>query len=401
MRRMYFYAAALALGTLSSCSNDPEVSASGNGASEGRQAILLNVNNPNSVVVTRGTGTVGDLKDDVTNNVWRGESLRIMMFKKGTFEYAVEGEPAKEVFKDLIVTAPSDQQYGAIVPSDGEMKYFPTTGQYDFFGYRIDDANPAAASAESIAELSDDQRTMQVDFTIDGSQDLMVAKAAVSEENSDLKDYAYSAYTARRDVQPDLKFNHLLTRLTFNAIAAEAEAADPVSGVRVTAIKIKSRTTGKMIVAYTEDAKPASASDYILWDDATEELSLKQRVAANAPLEALEEVSLQWDETANGGLGAGIPVKVGEALLVSPEETYEMIVEVAQTPDANTPEHVTPFSQVVDLKTGMPFLPGYSYNVNITLYGLKTIEVSAELNGWENGGDVNLTPEDDEFLKGN
>lgn len=398
MRKMYFYAAALALGALSSCSNEPEVTTSGSGNAEGRQAILLNVNNPNSITVTRGTGTVGDLTENTATNVWQGEALRIMMFEKGKFTYAKEGSPEKEIFKDLIVTAPSEMQVGAIVPSDGETKYFPTTGQYDFFGYRIDDANPAATGTESLATESADGQTMQVDFTIDGTQDLMVAKAAVAGDvEEDLKKYAYSAYTARRGVQPNLKFNHLLTRLTFKAIAAEEEAADPISGVRVTSIKIKSRTTGKMIVAYLDGATPASLSDYILWNEEMTDVTLKQRVAPNTPLEDLEEVGLEWDAEA----GTGIPVQVGEALLVSPEQEYEMIVEVAQTPDEATPEHTTPFVQTVKLQSNTPFLPGYSYNVNIKLYGLKTIEVSAELTGWENGGDVDLTPEDDEFLKGN
>ena len=40
------------------------------------------------------------------------------------------------------------------------------------------------------------------------------------------------------------------------------------------------------------------------------------------------------------------------------------------------------------------FMPGASYNVYITIYGLEKIEVTAVLTAWENGGDIDADIED-------
>lgn len=47
--------------------------------------------------------------------------------------------------------------------------------------------------------------------------------------------------------------------------------------------------------------------------------------------------------------------------------------------------------------TSFKFMPGESYNVYITIYGMERIVVSAELTDWVNGGDVDLDIEDDKY----
>lgn len=44
--------------------------------------------------------------------------------------------------------------------------------------------------------------------------------------------------------------------------------------------------------------------------------------------------------------------------------------------------------------TTQKFMPGASYNVYITIYGLEKIEVTAVLTAWENGGDIDADIED-------
>ena len=82
-----------------------------------------------------------------------------------------------------------------------------------------------------------------VPFEINGAQDLLIAKAdqqadidkagaGISEEN------AYSAYAARRNVHPTLKFQHLLARFTFEIVAGSASG----SNVNVDYITVDSKS---------------------------------------------------------------------------------------------------------------------------------------------------------------
>ena len=48
----------------------------------------------------------------------------------------------------------------------------------------------------------------------------------------------------------------------------------------------------------------------------------------------------------------------------------------------------------ISLGEGKTFLPGYSYNIYIIVYGAQTIQVMAELTGWNDGGEVKIDPEE-------
>ena len=410
---MFLFALAAA-GMLTACSNDDTLG--GNGEQNvSEQQIRLGV--ASSKVQTRGTGTVGGMTD--AENVWAGQTLWVYMLQKGSMDLAYYKAPAVggvatpdvEVFNNKKFTAPdaaNNTKSGLATTADGTIAYYPVSGNYDFWGYRVDDAAGATPVVKTVddtgAAVEANVATKRVvDITIDGSQDIMAGKAVPStDEVTKLGNYAdnfYSAYAARKGVQPNITFNHLLTRFTFEVRAgSKATAGLPAGGntdaVKVTGVSVDSKTTGTLTVAYTGATK--EAAELLTFTGDASALTLKQRDAAladnNAPLVALEPVSLTWTDDA---ATIGDVLKVGEALLVAPGETeYPLTISLSQDVlEQLTGAKVTkPLEQKATIKMDgvKAFEPGKSYKVTITVYGLQEIEVTATLVPWADGGSIDI-----------
>lgn len=413
MKKMFLFALAAA-GMLTACSNDDTLG--GNGEQNvSEQQIRLGV--ASSKVQTRGTGTVGGMTD--AENVWAGQTLWVYMLQKGSMDLAYYKAPAVggvatpdvEVFNNKKFTAPdaaNNTKSGLATTADGTIAYYPVSGNYDFWGYRVDDAAGATPVVKTVddtgAAVEANVATKRVvDITIDGSQDIMAGKAVPStDEVTKLGNYAdnfYSAYAARKGVQPNITFNHLLTRFTFEVRAgSKATAGLPAGGntdaVKVTGVSVDSKTTGTLTVAYTGATK--EAAELLTFTGDASALTLKQRDAAladnNAPLVALEPVSLTWTDDA---ATIGDVLKVGEALLVAPGETeYPLTISLSQDVlEQLTGAKVTkPLEQKATIKMDgvKAFEPGKSYKVTITVYGLQEIEVTATLVPWADGGSIDI-----------
>ena len=413
MKKMFFFALAAA-GMLTACSNDDTLGGNGD-QNVSEQQIRLGV--ASSKVQTRGTGTVGGMTD--AENVWAGQTLWVYMLQKGSMDLAYYKAPAvgttaaaeTEVFNNKKFNAPNaadNTKSGLATTADGTIAYYPVSGNYDFWGYRVDDAVAGDPVVKLVNDAGDevaaDQATKRVvDIKIDGSQDIMAGKAAPStDEVAKLGNYAdnfYSAYAARKGVQPNITFNHLLTRFTFEVRAgSKATAGLPAGGntdaVKVTGVSVDSKTTGTLTVAYTGETK--AAADLLTFTGNASALTLKQRDAAladnNAPLVALEPVSLTWTDDA---ATIGDVIKVGEALLVAPGQTeYPLTIALSQDVLQKVGEtKVTmPLEQKATIKMDgvKAFEPGKSYKVTITVYGLEEIKVTATLVPWVDGGSIDI-----------
>ena len=410
---MFFFALAAA-GMLTACSNDDTLGGNGD-QNVSEQQIRLGV--ASSKVWTRGTGTVGGMTD--AENVWAGQTLWVYMLQKGSMDLAYYKAPAvgttaaaeTEVFNNKKFNAPNaadNTKSGLATTADGTIAYYPVSGNYDFWGYRVDDAVAGDPVVKLVNDAGDevaaDQATKRVvDIKIDGSQDIMAGKAAPStDEVAKLGNYAdnfYSAYAARKGVQPNITFNHLLTRFTFEVRAgSKATAGLPAGGntdaVKVTGVSVDSKTTGTLTVAYTGETK--AAADLLTFTGDASALTLKQRDAAladnNASLVALEPVSLTWTDDA---ATIGDVIKVGEALLVAPGQTeYPLTIALSQDVLQKVGEtKVTmPLEQKATIKMDgvKAFEPGKSYKVTITVYGLEEIKVTATLVPWVDGGSIDI-----------
>lgn len=418
MKKMFLFALAAA-GMLTACSNDDTLG--GNGEQNvSEQQIRLGV--ASSKVQTRGTGTVGGMTD--AENVWAGQTLWVYMLQKGSMDLAYYKAPAVggvatpdvEVFNNKKFTAPdaaNNTKSGLATTADGTIAYYPVSGNYDFWGYRVDDAAGATPVVKTVddtgAAVEANVATKRVvDITIDGSQDIMAGKAVPStDEVTKLGNYAdnfYSAYAARKGVQPNITFNHLLTRFTFEVRAgSKATAGLPAGGntdaVKVTGVSVDSKTTGTLTVAYTGATK--EAAELLTFTGDASALTLKQRDAAladnNAPLVALEPVSLTWTDDA---ATIGDVLKVGEALLVAPGETeYPLTIALSQDvlQKVGDPKVTMPLEQKATIKMDgtKKFEPGKSYKVTITVYGLEDIRVTATLVPWADGGSIDIDDDRD------
>lgn len=414
MKKMFFFALAAA-GMLTACSNDDTLG--GNGEQNvSEQQIRLGV--ASSKVQTRGTGTVGGMTD--AENVWAGQTLWVYMLQKGSMDLAYYKAPAVggvvtpdvEVFNNKKFTAPdaaNNTKSGLATTADGTIAYYPVSGNYDFWGYRVDDAAGATPVVKTVddtgAAVEANVATKRVvDIEIDGSQDIMAGKAAPSaDEVTKLGNYAdnfYSAYAARKGVQPNITFNHLLTRFTFEVRAgSKATAGLPAGGntdaVKVTGVSVGSKTTGTLTVAYTGETK--AAAELLTFTGDASPLKLMQRDETvadnNAALIDLKPVTLTWPATGEATVGDAI--KVGEALLVAPGETeYPLTINLSQDVLEKVGEvKVTkPLEQKATIKMDgtKTFEPGKSYKVTITVYGLEGIEVTATLVPWADGGSIDI-----------
>lgn len=414
MKKMFFFALAAA-GMLTACSNEDTLG--GNGEQNvSEQQIRLGV--ASSKVQTRGTGTVGGMTD--AENVWAGQTLWVYMLQKGSMDLAYYKAPAVggvatpdvEVFNNKKFTAPdaaNNTKSGLATTADGTIAYYPVSGNYDFWGYRVDNAavggDPVVKTVDDTgAEVEANVATKRVvDIKIDGSQDIMAGKAVPSDDEvTKLGNYAdnfYSAYAARKGVQPNITFKHLLTRFTFEVRAgSKATAGLPAGGntdaVKVTGVSVDSKTTGTLTVAYTGATK--EAADLLTFTGDASPLKLQQRSATavdnNDPLDPLGPVSLTWtDENA----AMGDVLKIGEALLVAPGETeYPLTIALSQDVLQKVGEVKVPMNleqkATIKMDGVKKFDPGKSYKVTITVYGLEDIRVTATLVPWADGGSIDI-----------
>ena len=379
--------AVASLGLLASCSSDDDLST---GGKNDLQQIKIGMGVQTTVGATRGTGSVGSVGE--ANNKWAGQAINIYMFNKGTLDLA-KWDDGIAIYDNAKFYAPTAAHTGLATAADHSVKYYPTQSSFDFWGYRLDDA------IQGEPAVSEDGTKQEVGFELNGSQDIMVGKATPDEE--DLAKCAdetkiYSAYAARRDVQPDIVFKHLLSRLVFSVTGGNQDACNDKYGVKVTGITVKSKYKGKLIVAYTPDAEVTN--ELVPTEDVTD-LELMQRDDAdtqgNNPLIELKAQGPKWDDAED----KAIKTNIGEAILAVPADQYELTIKLkqlvkTQTDPADEAEKTFSYNDVIKL-TDDVFKAGYSYNVNITVYGLSEIKINTTLTPWVDGGNIDMNPEDD------
>lgn len=421
--------AVASLGLLASCSSDDDLSTGGNGK-DGLQKIKIGMG-VQANVATRGTGTVGAVGEK--ENTWAKQTVNVYMLNKGTLDLAKFGEDP--IYENTVLTTPADNASGIaseLVEGVPQYKYYPTTKTaFDFWGYRLDDANDATGTADQegtdskvavtsgkfVPYTSGD--SLLIGFKIDGTQDIIAGKAVPTEEEITKcggEDNIYSAFAARRDVQPNIKFEHLLSRLNFQVLAGAESTTDVNTGVKVTGITVKSKATGKLVIAYKGAAAFENVSDQLIVDKyekpETEaalykDLVVKQRTDGTSltdNLVDLDPVTPKWNN------GMALATQVGEALLAIPADKYDITINLQQKVqfkgDKNSPVDPDDFqtkdyTYTAELKNTVNpdkgFEPGYSYNVTITVYGLSEIKITTTLIPWKDGGNIEMNPEDETF----
>lgn len=272
-----FYLALVATAALfASCSSDDVIGNARQNALDENAPAKIEIGIAPTVDVSRGTGRVGDTS---TGDQWAGQEFSVLMLEKGTMLGAYEDVArTTPIIKGTKMTATGT----AVVSLENDAIYYPTTSAngaavYDFWGYRLDNSEVLNASEVDFQGYDDATATqIAVPFEINGTQDIMVATTAPSDAAyaAANPNNIYSAKSARNGVKPNLSFKHLLSSLTFKVKAKSRDittaATNPTTdanwqaGYQITNITLKSKATGKLVVAYTGDVEP----DRIVWDAA-------------------------------------------------------------------------------------------------------------------------------------
>jgi len=305
MNKKFYFALALTAGLFASCSSDDLT------AESPQQVIEANDNEPAQInittgMVTRGTGSVG-----YPTAQWDGQKFNLFMYAKSTFNAATykqteTSDPIPIYLNTEMTTDPTTQTANYVLGGEVQYNYFPGNGAFNFWAYRIDDAldetaldaTALAASNRKYTYVNDANAPVDsteatkviVPIDIDGSQDIMVAIADTAAALTALQaqvptataDRIYTAYSARRTVNPTLQFNHLLTRLSFQVIAnsrevsnaadwiiadeaARATSGETFKGFKITNVRVKTKSKGHVVAAYKDLSRVSEPR--LVWDD--------------------------------------------------------------------------------------------------------------------------------------
>lgn len=456
MKKQFIYAA-LCIALMSSCSKDndpgsisepttntPDVIDEGSPV-----AIELGVGAPQVSVSTRGTGAAGiETEGDVA--LWDEQELKILMTKKNSLVLAKEDpndETSKYIFEGLTFKAPAsivkDPTQMKITNTDGAVKYYPLQGAYDFYGFSFDDATLEGGTFE-YPTTGEETRQITYTLTIDGTQDIMIAKAELTadqqggttSENGKLapNDYskAFSSWAARRGVQPTMNFEHLLSRLDFVAKVGETVQGEenievdesypsswpeadgypqPIgnqlkNGVYIKGIKIlnpKNKITVK--IADLDSPETIGITNPIAEDNS--EFTLQRRPSEDEVTEHKSKNFLPLiPETP--GIAKDETLEIGDGIMIVPgDNSFDMEIELMQYVmkyDGSSLEHPKEYTwkeatlkTTVKLNDDDTFKAGNYYTITATIFGFQKIDVTATLSKWENGGNISTNPEDDAF----
>lgn len=460
MKKQFIYAA-LCIALMSSCSKDndpgnisepttntPDVIDEGSPV-----AIELGVGAPQVSVSTRGTGAAGT-DDESGVALWDEQELKILMTKKNSLVSAKEdpNDPdSPYIFEGLTFNAPPstattvDQM--KITNTTGAVKYYPLQGAYDFYGFSFDDA--VVEGGFKYPEKGEADKTIEYNLTIDGTQDIMIAKAELTDAQKgdtsgdgklEEADYAkaFSSWAARRGVQPTMNFKHLLSRLDFVAkVGANVDGGNEITitddayatkwpadqgypqpeegkienGVYIKSIKVlnpKSKITVRIADLNTSGETGITVSAE---DESIPSFTLMRKPTSDE-IEKNQSKNLVELTPVTPGSVLDNKLSIGNGIMIVPgENSFQMEIKLMQYvmehdgsaapdyPQSYTWKEST-LQTTVKLNAEEPskvFEAGNYYTITTTIFGFQDIEVTATLSKWENGGDISTNPEDDAF----
>lgn len=349
--------------------------------------------------------SVGSLQE------WNNSSLYLFAFPVGTTDFS---DPTDMIWNNVVTAASGTTAENLTVLQDSrEPYYYQGTTIYDFFGYYVDDAaatvtsetewenvtpattvpTPVVITEESAASNGTTlTQGLYIPVMINGSQDIMAATTDKATDGSTgagatenvSEELCYSAYSARRNVIPNLLFEHQLARFVFNIKAGAADGND----VLVSGITLESPTRGYLRVTGDRGIVPAS-------QPAATVLNLMQENADTGIMEPLEPTSVTNDFVAGGTNAAN---QLGESIMVFPgQDSYAMTYTVKMSADGQeVTEDITLTPGMFKLEDSPvdSFEAGYTYTLTLIIYGLQDIEIKATVDQWKEGGSTEWDPED-------
>lgn len=256
----------------------------------------------------------------------------------------------------------------------------PNQGQdYDFFAYYLDNIVPENEDIER------NETNIIINVEIDGSQDLMSAKAKptaaqleqIKDERERLyqKEHCYSYYTASHNLNPNFDFIHHLTKLDFKLVPGGTPGL--TKDVIVKKIEVLSKCKAAFTVADKYDENKLGLE----FGDEKKRMELKEPDGGDFIPRLIKTV----DKIGQGE--DGIIDDLGSLMVAPDEEYYLYIVLGEKLGDIDIDDN----ENEIHVYQGLPnkkimFSAGYEYVITLTIYGQMDIRVDADINIWDEGG---------------
>lgn len=296
---------------------------------------------------------------------------------------------------------------------------------YNFFTYHVDDM-PLEG------KMHRDETGVWYDVDLDGTRDIMAGAAPIltpdvldttyteisrnltrEERDHILNVGNYSDFAAQRGIHPYVAMKHQLVRLRFKAFPADLSC----DSVFVESIRIKAKHSGKLYVATPNPYNVGLVlDDDRAWMDLHEKHPTKHRDSLGvAPLvmpldTVLNHVS--WTDDMEGKNWIDNPATiVGADMMVPQDSLYEMTLAYRQILNIkdkitgqyyvkhDTASYTLPAPRVevnYDPEKKIHYYrPGFTYNINIGIFGMRTIQVAVTTEGWQEGGDITYEDPDE------
>jgi hypothetical protein len=273
---------------------------------------------------------------------------------------------------------------------------------------------------------------------LDGTQDIMCGKApkltaellddrysqvelTAAERNRILNIGNYRTYAAHRKIDPYVDVYHQLTQLKFRAYAGD-ETADSVT---IDSIYVEAPTTGKLIVAHRDPSRVGLYLDstngrYYLHekpeivDSLQSDSTTTRRMLRNSVILQPGLHNVEWKEKywVNKAVGTAIPIferdplNLGTSMMLP--QSSEFVITICSTyTDATGGSHVMKSHYRVtaaslgenpdnwdEATQQYVFKRARYYTINLAVYGLQPIQVIANIEGWKEGEEIIIGPDD-------
>lgn len=259
--------------------------------------------------------------------------------------------------------------------------YYEGTKNYCFYGYYVDDI------AHDNTDLARTADAITLGVSIDGQHDILLATtneandiAAVSDPGFN-SSRVYSAYSARRNVKPNLVFEHQLSKLTFklmtgNTIPSGTTVAFDKLGV-VSLINGTLTIVGSPRGLVATDTYPTAPTPEAIAAAHAQELFLTPVPSLNMPTDK-DAVLAGFDKN---------------SIMVYPgDNNYYANLYLTQTKNSVDTPVTSGFT--IPAPTG-GFKAGNEYVVTIVVYGLEAVVVDVTLTDWAEGGSVTIDSDKD------
>lgn len=303
---------------------------------------------------------------------------------------------------------------------------------YNFFAYVIDDLE---SSANTVHRSQD---SIYYDVTLDGTQDVMcgyapkltdeVLKARYdqvvltdAERNRILNIGNYSTYAAHRNIDPYVDVYHQLTRLEFRAFAGDETA----SNTTIDSVYVEAPNTGKLIVAHRDPSRvglymnDAIGRYYLhdkpeIVDSVQADSTVTKRMLRNSGIMTAGLHTVAWKEEywANKAAKVKIPlferehIDLGTSMMLP--QSPEFVITICSTyidATGNEQKYKSHYRVTAESLGEKPenwdeatqqyvFKRARYYTINLAVYGLQPIQVVANIEGWKEGGEIYVDPDD-------